>query len=166
LYDAAEGFHQIGQALDPRRVTWGTEQGVLIEEDGLRPLPKALLHEALRIRVPIVRDDYVSLAVARRAVDILPRGKLDLISFLPLEVREKVVIEAAILRSHDRGKAYEGSRCSGPSDGRALRLTTGALATGHQCSTHGHGASRAPEELQEVAPAHSARFAARGVLGR
>jgi hypothetical protein len=49
------------------------------------------------------------MSVARRPVEVLPRRELDLISGLPLEVGEEVVIEAPILRGNDRGEADEGS---------------------------------------------------------
>ena len=133
IRDAAEGFYQIDQVTDLRWVAWGIKQGELIEEDRLRPLSKAVLHKGLRVFVTIVGENHIGMSVVRWPVDILSCRELDLMPHLPLEVGEEIVIEAAILRGHDRGEANEGSWCSGRGGWRTLGLAAGAQATGRQC---------------------------------
>ncbi len=104
----AEGLHQVGQIPDPRRVTWGTEQGMLTKEDSLSPLPQAILHEGLRVLVPIVGEDHVGLYVACRMVDILPHRELDWVSCLPLKVGSEIITETTILRGSQLRRGIRG----------------------------------------------------------
>ncbi len=117
LRDAAEGFYHIDEISDLRRVVGGPKQCQLVGEDSLGPLPEAVLHECLRVRVAVVGDHHVGLTIAWWTEDVHLSCELDLIPRLLLEVGEKVVVEAAILWGYDREETDVRGLCSGPDGG-------------------------------------------------